>query len=127
MAGKAIGLCKCPECDNENAEVKPQRNGLVYRFCPGCKAQYFPRTPETSDRLRAKMRPDTVTDTAPAAPSAPVEEVKPQPVPAPMPKAPRQGKPDDGQPVVVKSKATPEAVPKPGSIYDQLFAANKKG
>lgn len=52
-----VGLMACPECGHPDAEVKQSRAGLLYRWCPECNAQYFPRTHETSERLGAKMRP----------------------------------------------------------------------
>ena len=51
-----LGTMPCPECDFDEAEVKPQKNPeLCYRWCPECNAQYFPRSPETSARLLAKV------------------------------------------------------------------------
>lgn len=57
MAKKEIiGLMVCPECGLEGAEVKRQKNGLLYRYCPDCDAQYFPRTQAASDLLAAKLK-----------------------------------------------------------------------
>lgn len=53
----AVGTMKCPECDFPDAEVKRQKTGLLYRWCPECSAQFFARTPEASARLEAKMKP----------------------------------------------------------------------
>jgi predicted nucleic acid-binding Zn-ribbon protein len=52
--GQVLGRCECPECGFSDAEIKLQKSGLVYRWCPDCCAQYFPRTKESSDRLRSK-------------------------------------------------------------------------
>lgn len=56
-----VGHQDCPECGRSGAEVKVAKSGLVYRWCPDCNAQYFPRTVEASDRLRRAMVPVTVT------------------------------------------------------------------
>lgn len=79
---EVIGVCNCTECGFEDAEIKAQKSGLLYRWCPECNAQYFTRDTVTSERLRAKIRgavpkvaPVTVPDSAP-------EPVKPAPKPA---------------------------------------------
>ena len=62
-----LGHMACPECGGE-AEVKSQKNGMAYRWCPDCKAQYFTRNAEASDRLLAKCgteKPVPVPVTAP--------------------------------------------------------------
>ena len=85
-----IGTMPCPECGMEGAEVKWQKSGLAYRWCPECNAQYFTRTKEASDRLLAKVgaggtaKPVTVSEekpkaaqemnAAPAAPAAPAKK-----------------------------------------------------
>ena len=80
MKREILGKMKCPECGNPEAEIKPQKKeGLVYRWCPECNAQYFARTPEASDRLVQKIGkavPVTVP-AKPAAPSAPAAPKKP--------------------------------------------------
>ena len=53
MASKLIGRVKCPECDFGKAHVKESDKGTVYRYCPECGAQYFPRGLAQQDRLRA--------------------------------------------------------------------------
>jgi hypothetical protein len=69
---------KCPECGNPEAEIKPQKKeGLVYRWCPECNAQYFARTPEASDRLVQKIGKAPVTVTIPEKPAAPSAPAKP--------------------------------------------------
>jgi ssDNA-binding Zn-finger/Zn-ribbon topoisomerase 1 len=69
----------CPECGLKGAEIKEQKaraDGIVllYRWCPDCNAQYFPRTIDASERLRAKMaspvtvrEPETVVEQKPEA------------------------------------------------------------
>lgn len=54
---KPVGFMVCPECGLEGAEIKTQKTGLLYRWCPDCNAQYFPRTEQASERLRARMMP----------------------------------------------------------------------
>ena len=78
MGKEILGLMQCPECGFMEAQVKEQKNGLAYRFCPDCSAQYFTRRPVDSDRLILKIRPASpVTGTGaqkkiePAAAEAP--------------------------------------------------------
>lgn len=88
MAREILGHMSCPECGSQ-AEVKKQKNGLAYRWCTECNAQYFPRTPEASDRLLAKCgaeKPDPVPKKEPVTVTAPKPEEKP-PVPKAKPKA----------------------------------------
>lgn len=78
-AREVLGTMACPECGGA-AEVKKQKNGLAYRWCMDCHAQYFPRSAEASDRLLAKVgaaKPEPVTAPAP----------EPAPAPAAQPKA----------------------------------------
>lgn len=83
MAREILGHCPCPECGGA-AEVKPQKNGLAYRWCLDCHAQYFPRTVEASDRLKAKCGAGTVTAPAPAPkPAQAPDPAKPKPAPKP--------------------------------------------
>lgn len=100
MAREVLGTMACPECGGP-AEVKKQKNGLAYRWCMDCNAQYFPRTAEASDRLLAKCG---------AA----------KPAPAPVPKA---------EPVTVtppeEKPAAPKAKPKAASPFDILAQFNK--
>ena len=86
MAREVLGHMACPECGSE-AEVKKQKNGLAYRWCTECNAQYFPRTAEASDRLLANcgaLKPAPVPAAKPAtAPKAdPVTVTAPEPKPA---------------------------------------------
>jgi hypothetical protein len=48
---EVLGVMDCPECGLSGAEVKRAKSGLLYRWCPECNAQYFPRTVEGSARL----------------------------------------------------------------------------
>lgn len=96
-----IGHMTCPDCDFPDAEIKLDKNGCAYRFCPDCNLQTFTRKPEKSKRMIAKMRPVapvTVTDTSeggeagkpagradtvpPAERPAPPVTAKPAPQPA---------------------------------------------
>lgn len=77
-AGKLVGHALCPECDLDGAEVKEDKNGHLYRWCPDCNAQYFTRGDDRRMRnLRAKMRPLPPAAAVPAAPPAP----SPKPIP----------------------------------------------
>ena len=64
-----IGHMDCPECSFPDAEVRPDKSGAPYRFCPDCTAQYFTRGGVKATQLLAKVRKIT---TAPAAPVAAV-------------------------------------------------------
>lgn len=75
-AREVLGTLACPECGGA-AEVKRQKNGLAYRWCMDCHAQYFPRSADASDRLLAKCGAKAQAVTAP----------EPAPAPAPKPKA----------------------------------------
>lgn len=81
MAREILGHVDCPECELKGAaEVKLQKNGLAYRWCTDCHAQYFPRSKEASNRLLAKCgaaKPVTVPETK--AGSVPVPEKAPAP------------------------------------------------
>jgi hypothetical protein len=96
----AIGHITCPTCDHVDAEVKEDKNGHAFIFCPDCNQQLFTRGDHRDAKLRKKMRPVTVTDTAPPelpVPPVPVSDTKPKetvnpapvkktaPVPAPAP------------------------------------------
>lgn len=79
---EVLGLVDCPECGMSGAEVKAQKNGLAYRWCPECNAQYFPRTEEASARLLAKVGASVqVSDTGAAEVPRPAAKVAPVPIP----------------------------------------------
>lgn len=86
-----VGTCICPECGKSGAEVKTQKNGLLYRFCPDCNAQYFPRTGEMSARLAAQcgiVPAEEIPVTVTAAPKPEAEALKPEAqAPKPKPKS----------------------------------------
>jgi hypothetical protein len=64
-----LGLMKCPECGFNDAEVKADKSGQPYRFCPECTAQYFTRGGVKAKNMLAAMRPlQPVTVTIPASP-----------------------------------------------------------
>lgn len=75
--GELIGLCECPECGFIDAEVRPDKSGAPYRFCPDCTAQYFSRgVPHKVKHLLVKVRKIAAEvkgapDVAPATPAAP--------------------------------------------------------
>lgn len=83
MKKEILGTLACPECGHDAAEVKQQKNGLPYRYCPECDAQYFPRTTAAGNRLWAKIGRDSeggrsVTVTEARANSEPVALPKPK-------------------------------------------------
>lgn len=52
-----LGLCACPECGFQDAEIRPDKGGNAYRFCPDCTAQYFSRgVPHKVKNLLNKIR-----------------------------------------------------------------------
>lgn len=82
MAGKVLGLCTCPECDFPDAEIKEDKNGHPYRYCPDCNVQTFSRgEPKRAQNMLKKMRPLPGNgNTEPAAPAAkPVTNNPPPP------------------------------------------------
>lgn len=83
---EVLGVMDCPECGLSGAEVKRAKSGLLYRWCPECNAQYFPRTDEASARLAkragvggAAVSPvtDTEKKSAPAAVIEKAAAIKP--------------------------------------------------
>lgn len=68
-----IGLCNCPECGFKDAEVRNDKSGAPYRFCPDCTSQYFTRgEPHKAKNLLAKLH---------QAKAAPAEAIAPAPAP----------------------------------------------
>lgn len=65
MQKNVIGHVECPVCDHADAQVKEDKNGHAFIFCPDCAAQTFTRNEFRDRRLRARMRPVTVTVTEP--------------------------------------------------------------
>lgn len=73
--GEVIGHVACPLCGLE-AEVKTDKNGNPYVFCPDCTCQVLTHGGPRADLLRRRMRPVGQAEEAAA------EEV-PAEVPAP--------------------------------------------
>lgn len=93
MKTQAIGHIECAVCGHPDAEVKPDKNGHAFIFCPDCAAQTFTRNEYRDRHLRRRMRPvtDTVTgqDEPPAPPAAaPVTAKAPPPIPVTAPPKP---------------------------------------
>lgn len=81
---KVLGQAICPECESADCEIREQGNGLAYRYCFDCGAQYFSRTPAASERLLATMkngngRPVAVAAGQPAEPEPPASQPASQP------------------------------------------------
>lgn len=85
MASEIIGRTPCPECGFHAAHVKiktDKADAKPYRHCPGCSAQYFTRTAEQEQNLRAQIRPGSTTQTPTQTPvqtqtpHTPVSEAK---------------------------------------------------
>lgn len=71
-----LGLMDCPECGMSGAEVRNDKSGKAYRFCPDCTAQYFTRGGEKEKKLLEKLnRPHNAVavndETAVKQPAAP--------------------------------------------------------
>lgn len=81
MAGKVLGHCTCPECDFPDAEIKEDKNGHPYRYCPDCNVQTFSRgEPKRAKNMLAKMRPlPGNSNPAPAATENPAPAVAKKP------------------------------------------------
>jgi hypothetical protein len=73
----AIGHIICPTCDHADAEVKEDKNGHAFIFCPDCNQQLFTRGDHRDAKLRKKMRPVTVTVTDIEQTALPVPAVPP--------------------------------------------------
>lgn len=90
MARKqSVGLIACPFCDFADAEVREDKNGKAYSYCPECDMQSFTRTAAQDARMRERMRPIAAPTPTPApeptpAP-APIAEPAPEPSPQPAP------------------------------------------
>lgn len=99
--GELLGLCNCPECGFIDAEIRPDKGGNPYRFCPDCTAQYFSRgVPHKVKNLLAKIRkkepdkPQAAPVSLPVVPAKADATEKAKPAPAPAnPPTPAQGKP----------------------------------
>lgn len=113
MAKKLLGLCTCPECHFDGAEVKTTKANLAYRWCPECLAQYFPRQKAASDRLISQCH------TVPEAEESQEPEKTPEPAPAPA-KAPVLT-------VVPKQEPKPVKVVKSGPFDFLLNKGQKEG
>lgn len=79
---EAIGHMECPTCKHVDAEVKEDKNGHAFLFCPDCATQVFTRNPHRDRHMRKNMRPVTVTEPTPE----PEQKPEPEPAPAPAPK-----------------------------------------
>lgn len=55
MGREVLGTMVCPECGHQGAQVKAQKNGKPYRYCPQCDAQYFARSDAAAAALLAKI------------------------------------------------------------------------
>lgn len=77
---EALGHMTCPECDFPDAEIRQDKNGNLYRYCPDCSAQYMTHgKPHKVSNLKSKMRAIVVT--VKAAVDAVPESLDPDPAP----------------------------------------------
>ena len=123
MKKTVIGHVDCPVCEYDDAQVKEDKNGHAFIFCPDCAAQTFTRNEFRDRRLRARMRPVTVTVTEPLQnePAAPTvtEQTKPPAKAAPVPAAPKPPTPKKNAPPVDPGASTPK---KSGGWFSPLLA-----
>lgn len=85
------GHIDCPICDHPDAEVKLDKNGALYVFCPDCNAQVFTRgCPRKQAALLRKMRP-IETPEPEEKPEAPTATPTPDPSTQPRPEKKRAG------------------------------------
>ncbi|MES2367207.1 MAG: hypothetical protein V4563_15120 [Pseudomonadota bacterium] len=94
MKKTILGHVDCPLCD-KIAQVKEDKNGNAYLFCPDCTAQVLTHGGEKDKLLRARMRPvtdtvplPTVTDTVPLP--LPTVPTVTDTVPLPIPEKPKK-------------------------------------
>lgn len=117
MKTQAIGHIECSVCGHPDAEVKPDKNGHAFIFCPDCAAQTFTRNEYRDRHLRRRMRPVTVTVTGQDEPPAPPAAA---PVTAPKPAAPAPAPAPEKKPA---PNPTPAPAKKPGGWLQPLLAA----
>jgi hypothetical protein len=103
MQKDIIGHINCPVCTFEEMQVKKDKNGNAFAFCPDCATQVFTRNAHRDHHLRKNMRPTAVTVTV----TEPIQEPVPVTVPEPIPPAPKQPGAKPAQ------KPTPKPAPKP--------------
>lgn len=85
-----LGHIACPLCDHADAEVKADKNGHLYVFCPDCATQIFSRGCDVRQgHIRRKMRPVAGPDPVPEPkPAADPKPNTPPPAAKPVPKKP---------------------------------------
>lgn len=93
----AVGTLPCPVCPYPDAEVRKDRNGHLYVYCPDCSVQVFTRGCRIKEAgLAAKMTPISVDirDIGHGRHGVPVElvaESTPTPTPATTPTPKKRG------------------------------------
>lgn len=86
------GHIACPICDHPDAEVKRDKNGALYVFCPDCNAQVFTRGCQRKQAaLLRKMRPSEQPSPPEEKPEAPTATPTADPSPQPQPAKKRAG------------------------------------
>lgn len=81
---EVLGHMTCPDCGHDAAEIKRQKNGRLYRYCPENNCQFFARNERQEAGMRQHMKPESngqiEQDTAPK------KETTNEPAPVPAPK-----------------------------------------
>jgi hypothetical protein len=119
MQKEIIGHMDCPVCLFKDGQIKNDKNGHAFFFCPDCNTQIFTRNAHRDHHLRKRMRPVsvTVTETKPVQ----TEQTKP-PVAANTPPAKPKG--EAGRPAPVpQKKAAPEEQKKKSSWFQPILGS----
>lgn len=105
-----IGHIYCPVCTSKDAEVKEDKNGHAFAFCPDCATQVFTRNDYRDRHLRRNMRPVTVSVTAAKQIEPPVTVTEPISVPKAAAAATAK------KPAIPVPATTPAKTPEPQTI-----------
>lgn len=84
MTNPCVGLCNCPLCAEDGAEVREGTKGALYIVCDNCVSQVRTMSRAGRTKIANMMRKAGITTPEVIEPVAPVE---PAPPPAPKPKA----------------------------------------
>lgn len=91
MANPCIGVCDCPLCAEDGAEVREGVKGALYIVCDNCVSQI--RTMSRAGRAQIANRIKRTDTPPPAAMVKPHAEPAPAPAPAPTPAPTAKTKP----------------------------------
>lgn len=86
MAGKTIGLYKCPCCSSVKARVSVSSKGLAVVTCNRCHLQMFTRSEVSDQHVRDKILALLEAEPVEVAALEPVAQLIANPVQDPAPK-----------------------------------------